>query len=310
MPLTAQAQTFLEAVAALNRPGWEELTPEQGREVFNALGDLFGEGPPISRVEDRSLPNGVDVRIYADPRSAGSVGLRQPVVMFFHGGGWVLGNLETHDSLCRRLAKESGCTIVAVDYPLSPEARFPQALQQCYDATMYVVDHADELGVLGDSLAVLGDSAGGNLAAALAMKSRDEGGPAIKLQVLLYPVIEPNFETETYKRFGEKHGLSRANMKWFWQQYLGDQQVVALAAPSRAASLTGLPPAHVVTAEYDVLRSEGEGYARSLSAAGVPTTTRRYDGNLHGFMHFAGMFDDGVAATRDVGNVLKQHLFN
>ncbi len=315
MPLTAQARMFLEAVAALNRPGWEELTPQEGREAFNGLGDLFGEGPTISRIEDRSLPGGINIRLYADSVYADSdtdskSETSQPAVIYFHGGGWVLGNLDTHDALCRRLAQASGCTIVSVDYSLSPEARFPTALQEGYEATTYVADHADELGVLGGKLAVAGDSAGGNLAAAVAMKARDEGGPAIELQVLLYPVIEPNFETDTYKQFAEKHGLSLANMQWFWQQYLGDQQPAALAAPSRAASHADLPTAHVVTAEYDVLRDEGEAYARMLALAGVPTTTRRYDGNLHGFMHFAGMFDDGVAAAHDVGKVLKQHLLN
>ena len=310
MPLTVQAQAFLDAVAAQNPPAWEDLPPQQGREAFSGLIDLFGEGPSISRVENQSLPGGINVRIYADVRNDNESDARQPVVMYFHGGGWVLGNLDTHDALCRRLAKASNCTIISVDYSLSPEARFPVALQQCYDATMYVADHAQELGVRSGNLAVAGDSAGGNLAAAVALKARDEGGPTIRLQVLIYPVIEPNFETDTYQRFAENHGLSRSNMKWFWLQYLGDQAPVALAAPSRTASLARLPAAHVVTAEYDVLRDEGEAYARRLAAAGVPTTTRRYDGNLHGFIHFAGMFDDGVAATNDIGNILKQHLLN
>ena len=310
MPLTAQAQAFLDAVAAQNPPPWEDLTPQQGRDAFSGLIDLFGEGPSVSRIENASLPGGIDVRIYADSSGSNESDARQPAVLFFHGGGWVLGNLDTHDAMCRRLAKASGCTMISVDYSLSPEARFPTALRQCYDATTYVADHAEVLGVRSEHLAVMGDSAGGNLAAAVAIKARDEGGPAIKLQVLVYPVIEPNFETETYQRFAEKHGLSRSNMKWFWQQYLGDQEPVPLAAPLRADTLAGLPAAHVVTAEYDVLRDEGEAYARKLAADGVPATTRRYDGNLHGFIHFAGVFDDGLAATRDIGDVLKQHLLN
>lgn len=308
MPLTPQAQAFLDAVAAQNSPPWESLTPQEGRAAFSGLTELFGEGPVVSRVEDQTLPGGLGLRIYSDGSESGGRSARQPAVMYFHGGGWVLGNLDTHDALCRRLAKASGCTIVSVDYSLSPEARFPQPLQECYDATKYVSDHADELGVLAGRMAVAGDSAGGNLAAAVAIKARDEGSPSIKLQVLIYPVIEPKFDTDSYEQFADNHGLSRENMKWFWQQFLGDQAPTPLAAPAQSASLAGLPSAHVITAQYDVLRDEGEAYARSLAAAGVPTSTRRYDGNLHGFIHFAGIFDDGLRATDDVAAVLRNQL--
>ncbi len=306
MPLTDQAQAFLEALAAADPPPWESLTPQEGREAFSSMTDLFGEGPSLARVENLSLPGDIQVRIFSDEEGGDKE--PSPAVLFFHGGGWVLGNLDTHDPFCRRLAKQSSCTIISVDYSLSPEARFPTALQQCYDATRYVAEHADEIGVLGDRLAIAGDSAGGNLAAAVAIKARDEGGPPIALQVLVYPVIEPNFETETYRQFGENHGLSRGNMEWFWQQYLGDQEPGPLAAPIRGTSLAGLPRAHVITAEYDVLRDEGEAYAKRLSEAGVPTTLRRYDGNLHGFLHFAAAFDDGISAATDVAKILNHHL--
>jgi acetyl esterase len=306
MPLSEQAQAFIDAIAAANPPPWESLTPREGREAFSSL-DLFGEGPSLARVENRSLPGDINVRIFSDAEGDAAVE-RRPAVLFFHGGGWVLGNLDTHDALCRRLAKKSSCTIISVDYSLSPEALFPTALQQCYDATRYVAEHADEIGVRRGRLAVAGDSAGGNLATAVAIKALDEGGPPIELQVLIYPVIEPTFETESYRQFGENHGLSRGNMEWFWQQYLGEQEPVPLAAPIRRESLAGLPRAHVITAEYDVLRDEGEAYAKKLSEAGVPTTIQRYDGNLHGFIHFAAAFDDGIAATHDVAKILNQHL--
>ena len=282
MPLTTQAQAFLDALAEQDRPPWEELSPQEGREFFNGLGDIFGEGPELDYVEDKVIPGDVSIRVFRDDADT-----PRPAVMYFHGGGWVLGNTETHDALCRRIAKSSGCAVISVDYAISPENRFPKALEDCFAATTHVADSAGEFGIDPDRIAVAGDSAGGNLAAALTLKIRDEGGPAVNLQVLIYPVIEPDFQSESYRQFATEHGLTRTTMQWFWDQYLGDQPAGPLAAPSRAASHTGLPAAHVITAEYDVLRDEGEAYARQLEAAGVPTTCKRYDGNLHGFVHFA-----------------------
>ncbi len=303
MPLTSQARAFLEAVAKQKPAGWEEMSPEQGRQIFNGFGDLFGEGPELDCVEDRTLPGDISVRLFYDQGDAS-----RPVVMYFHGGGWVLGNTQTHDALCRRIAKASGCAVVSVDYAVAPENRFPRALEDCYAATAHIADCAADFGIDATNIAVAGDSAGGNLAAAVTLKARDEAGPSIKLQVLIYPVIEPNFETESYIQFAQDHGLSRASMQWFWDQYLGDQSPDSLAAPSKAGSHQGLPAAHVITAEYDVLRDEGEAYAHRLRAAGVPTTLKRYDGNLHGFVHFAAMFDDGIQAADDIAQVLKSHL--
>ena len=305
MPLTQQAQLFLDIIAEKNPPPWEELSPQEGRETFDGFIDLFGEGPDLARVEDHTLPGDVNVRLYADDSDE-----PQPAVMYFHGGGWVLGNIQTHDALCRRIAKASGCTVISVDYGLAPENPYPKPLNDCYSATLAVADRASDIHIDSQRIAVAGDSAGGNLAAAVSLRARDHGGPAIKLQVLLYPVIEPGFETESYQQFAESHGLTKENMKWFWEQYLGAQPAGPLAAISRAETLEGLPAAHVVTAEYDVLRDEGEAFARRLIAAGVPTTSKRYDGNLHGFMHFAGMFDDGLMATQEIAEVLKSHLLN
>jgi acetyl esterase len=303
MPLTQQAQAFLDAIAENNPPGWEQLSPQEGREAFDGFIELFGEGPDVSRVEDHTLPGDVKVRLYSDES-----GESQPAVMYFHGGGWVLGNIQTHDALCQRIAKASQCTVISVDYALAPENPFPKPLDDCYSAAATVARQASDFNIDPTRIAVAGDSAGGNLAAAVSIRARDQGGPSIKLQVLLYPVIEPDFDTESYRQFADSHGLTRANMQWFWEQYLGGQSAGPLAAINRADSLHGLPPAHVVTAQYDVLRDEGEAYARQLIAAGVPTTTKRYDGNLHGFVHFAGMFDDGLIATQEIAEVLKSHL--
>lgn len=305
MPLNPQAQAFLDAIAANNPPGWEELSPQEGREAFAGFVELFGEGPALTRVEDHTLSGDVRIRLYADDDDG-----PQPAVMYFHGGGWVLGNIQTHDALCRRLAKASRCAVISVDYGLAPENPFPKPLDDCYLATTEIASHAAEFNINADRLSVAGDSAGGNLAAAVSIRSRDDDGPSIKLQVLIYPVVNPDFETESYQRFATGHGLTRASMQWFWQQYIGDREAGPLAAISKADSLQGLPPAHIVTAEYDVLRDEGESLARQLVAAGVRTTSKRYDGNLHGFVHFAGMFDDGLQAAEDIGLVLKSHLYD
>jgi acetyl esterase len=299
MPLTQQAKEFLNAIALSDPPQWQDMSPEEGRERFNSFTDLFGQGPEIAHVEDRTLPGDIDVRVYANSDEI------QPAVMYFHGGGWVLGNLETHDALCRRIAKDSECTIIAVDYALSPEHRYPKALEDCYNATKYVKKHGREFRINPRRLAVAGDSAGGNLAAAVALKARDENGPKIRHQILIYPVIEPNFDTESYQSLGTGHGLSRDTMQWFWEQYLGDQTADQYAAPGTADSLAGLPPAHVFIAEYDVLRDECESYAERINEAGGSASTSMYLGNLHGFIHFAGLFEDGIAATNKIVDVLR-----
>lgn len=303
MTLTKQARSFLDAVAEQNLPPWQDLPPTASRERFNSYTDLFGDGPELATVSDHTIPGNIRVRLYQSQSSRPA-----PAVVYFHGGGWVIGNIDTHDSLCRRLARFSDCHVISVDYSLSPEVKFPTALNECFAATQHVIDHASDFGIIADRVAVAGDSAGGNLAAAVALKSLRQGEPLIRLQVLIYPVIARAFDTESYLQFAEDHGLSRATMQWFWQQYMGDQAVTDLASPELAGSLEGLPAAHVVTAEYDVLRDEGEAYSARLQSANVPTTSRRYDGNLHGFVHFAGIFDDGIAATRDVAEVLKSHL--
>jgi acetyl esterase len=305
MPLDPQAHAFLAAIAEQNPPAWEDLTPEEGRKAFTGLAEVFGTGPEVHRVEDRNLPGSIGVRIY---RPAAEAAL--PAVMYFHGGGWVLGDLNTHDTLCRRLAAGSGSVVISVEYRRPPEHKFPGALNDCFEATRYVADHAGELGVDAKRVAVAGDSAGGNLAAAVALRARDEGGPAIHSQWLIYPVIDRQFDTGSYQSFAEGHALTRANMEWFWDQYLMGQAdaLDPYAAPGQAKSLAGLPPAHVITAEFDVLRDEGESYASRLKAAGVPVTLRRYDGMLHGFIHFTEPFDVGKQAIQDLAAAIKKSL--
>lgn len=298
-----QVRSFLDAVATQNRPGWETMPPAEGRALFASFKAVFGEGPELHRVEDRMVAEHVPVRVYWPTE-----GSHLPVVIYFHGGGWVLGDLGTHDPLCRRLAREADCVVVAVDYRLAPDAKFPAAFDDSFDATAYVSEHANEFNVDPSRLVVAGDSAGGNLAAAVAIRAAEVGSPAIRSQVLIYPVVEPHFETESYLAHAEGFGLTRRTMMWFWEQYLASQDDAAshYAVPSRAPNLSELPPAHVLTAEYDVLLSEGESYAERLQAAGVPTTIRRYDGMIHGFVHCSGVFDVGRQAISDVAGYLRQ----
>ncbi|MBP90426.1 MAG: lipase [Planctomycetaceae bacterium] len=299
-----QVRQYLDQVAAFNRPGWEEFPPPEARELFRGLIHLFGEGPEQHRVEDRKLDNGVTLRTYY-PTDASNL----PVVMYFHGGGWVIGDIDTHDSLCRRLAHESDCVVVSVNYRCAPEHKFPAAFDDCYDATRHVVEHAAELGIDPGRIAVAGDSAGGNLAAAVAIKARDQGSPEIRFQLLIYPVVEPEFEANSYRERAEGFGLRRSTMMWFWEQYLGDDADAQNPyAVLTQADLGGLPAAHVITAEYDVLLDEGEEFASKLREAGVATTLKRYDGVIHGFMHLAAILDIGRAATSDAAQELKQAL--
>jgi acetyl esterase len=265
-------------------------------------------GEEVAAVEDRTLSlNGesIPVRIYR-PSTDSKV---RPVLVWFHGGGWVIGNLESADYASRMLTNASGCVVVSVDYRLAPEHKFPAAADDCFAATQWVVEHADELGIDASKVAVGGDSAGGNLAAVVAQMAKEAGGPAIAYQALVYPVTNFSFATPSYKDNADGYLLTRASMEWFWGHYLGnegDGQHVK-ASPLLCADLSGLPPAIVITAEYDPLRDEGEAYAEALKKAGVAVESKRYDGQIHGF--FANpAIDDGADAARMVGAALAKAL--
>lgn len=306
MTLHPQAQAFLKDIAERNPPGWETMSPNEAREIFETFAEFTGPAVPIAQVRDASA-SGIPVRIYRDTSDIHSA---LPAVMFFHGGGWVLGSLDTHDALCRQIAKQSGCVVIAVDYGLAPENAFPGPLEDCFAATESVARQGPAIGVDPNRIAVVGDSAGGNLAAAVAIRANRSGGPKIDYQVLIYPVIDVNFDSASYLDYAEGFGLTRKNMRWFWRQHVGDLSgdVDPLAALLRCDSLAGLPPAHVITAEYDVLRDEGELFAAKLLNDGVQTTQKRYDGQLHGFIHLAGVFDVGVEAVSEISRLLRSRL--
>ncbi len=235
-----------------------------------------------------------------------------PLLVYFHGGGWVLGNLDTHDPLCRALANESGCVVVSVDYRLAPEHRFPAAVEDCYAAAGWVAANAALLKGDPKRVAIGGDSAGGNLAAAVALKAQDQGGPALAYQLLLYPITNYSFDTVSYRENARGYLLSREDMVWYWDHYLGPEGegLDPYASPLRAEDLRGLPPALVITAEYDPLRDEGEAFAARLAAAGVPVTATRYDGLVHGFLRFARAMGQGRRALEQIGEVMSGTIGN
>lgn len=297
MPLDPQIQALLEKQAGAPKPS--EQSVADARAAMLARPRVPGPDMPQ---EDRVIPGpggDIPIRVYRPHDADGGV------LVYYHGGGWVLGNLDTHNGNCRNLAAHSGSTVVAVDYRLAPEHRFPAAADDAYAAAAWVAANAGELGVDAARLAVGGESAGGNLAAVVCHMARDRGGPAIVQQWLAYPVIDHAFETESYAVNGAGFGLERASMEWFWNHYLGpggDGSSV-YASPIRASSLAGLPPAVVITCEYDVLRDEGNAYAVALSKAGVPVELRCVPGVNHAFL---GMPVSAAAAAYDeIGRLLR-----
>jgi acetyl esterase len=284
MPLDPQARAVLDALASVPLPDIWQTTPAEFRALTSRLRAPAPE-IPVGRVENRAVPGPggpLPLRLYW-PREAPAGPL--PALVYFHGGGWVIGDLESHDGTCRELANGARCLVASVDYRLAPEARFPAAADDCSAATRWLAANAAALGVDPARIAVGGDSAGGNLAAVVALRARDAGGPALVHQLLVYPVTDCAFDTASYRENAEGYFLTREMMRWFWQQYLEKPEHGAdpSASPLRAPTLAGVAPATVLTAEYDPLRDEGEAYARRLAQAGVPVSLTRYDGMFHGF---------------------------
>jgi acetyl esterase len=285
MPLHPALQTYLDAAATLDLPPLRDQPLDELRENVMIFAEA-GASPaqPVARVEDRELDTDAGAlwaRCYAP--SAGGEPL--PVIAYLHGGGWVFMGIETHDRICRRLANATGALVVSIDYRLAPEHPFPAALDDCEAAVAWLAEHAGDIGGDPRRLAVAGDSAGGNLAAAVALRAA-AAGPAVAAQVLVYPVTDAGQETGSYRDLATGYLLTAEDMAFFWECYLGadGDPHDAFAAPLQAADLSGLPPALVLTAEYDPLRDEGEAYARRLDGFDVPVEWHRYDGVTHGFL--------------------------
>ena len=268
---------------------------------------LSGPGEAVAEVRDVSVPGpggALRVRLFR-PAHAGPL----PLVVYVHGGGWVIGSIEGFDPLCRALANAAGALVASVDYRLAPEHPFPAAPDDVCAAVRWLADHARELDADPDRIAVAGDSAGGNLATVAARRLRDAGGPPLRFQALIYPVCDSALDTASYRECGEGPGLTTASMRRFWDLYLdGADGRHPDASPLRAEDLSGLPPAFVLTVTADVLRDEGEAYARALEAAGVPVTLRRYDGAVHGFFRWLAVSRLAREAVAEVGAALRANL--
>jgi acetyl esterase len=307
MPLDPQAQDFLKRLAAANLPSFQEQTVAQVRSQMNMSTRFLGELPRVARIEDRWIPGpGGRLRVRIITPQAAGTGPR-PVLVYFHGGGWVLGNIESHEGIYRAVANAAGVIVVTVDYRLAPEHRFPAAALDAHAATAWAAEHAAEFGGDPQRIAVAGDSSGGNLAAVTCLMARDRGGPRLAFQVLLYPITDCDLNNASYTDCAEGFFLTRSEMTWYWEHYVEklDDRCNPHVSPSRAADLSGLPPALLITAEFDVLRDEGEAYARQLEAAGVAVKLRRYDGMIHGFIRRYPFFDQGRAAIEEIGRELR-----
>jgi len=295
VPLDQQAQALLDRLLGL-LPPLNSFTPAEARRLSRELSPKLVASPEtVAAVENVMIPGSGDqipVRIYIPSKDE-----LLPVLVYFHGGGWVLGDLDSVDSLCRSLADASGCMVASVDYRLAPEHKFPAAVEDAYSATKWIADNATDLN--GDSrrIAVAGDSAGGNLAAAVSLMARDRGGPRVVYQLLVCPVTNHAFDTASYSDNGEGYWLTKEDMKWFWNHYLRADQdgKNPYASPLLAENLTSLPPAFVITAEFDPLRDEGEAYAARLRKSGVPVKMTRYSGMIHGFINIADLRQSRVA---------------
>jgi acetyl esterase len=309
MPLHPQVAPLLEQLNSTEGPGFESLPPDEARTIFSNLA-LLDAKEEVARVEDRTVPGPggpIPVRIYTPVTPAGVA--PTGTVLFLHGGGFVVGDLDTHDGTCRMLANRSGAMVVAVDYRLAPEARAPAALEDSMAALAWVVEHAAELGATNDKVAVAGDSAGGNLAALVCQRARDLGGPSLAFQLLIYPATDLTMGHPSIVENGEGHLLTKTGMEWFMRHYLGDADPKDPAvSPLFVDSCIGLPPAMVITAEFDPLRDEGEAYAQRLQADGVPVEAIRYDGQIHAFVGMAAILDDARDAIDRSGAALKGAL--
>lgn len=296
--LEPTTQAFIDSLAAHAGPPIYTLSPADARNVLAGA-----QSQPVAKLpaqeEDRVLPVGptgkVAVRI-VKPKGARGV---LPAVVYFHGGGWVLGDKNTHDRLIREIANGAHVAVIFVDYDRSPEAQYPVPIEQAYAATAYVAKHPAEFGIDANRIAVAGDSVGGNMTAAVTLLAKERGGPKLRYQVLFYPVTDANFEDGSYNEFANGPWLTKAAMKWFWNAYAPNEadRAKITASPLRASldDLKGLPPALVITDENDVLRDEGEAYARKLTQAGVPVTSVRYNGTIHDFAMLNALADTPAA---------------
>ncbi len=320
MPLDPQLSAMADAMA--NNPdavATHELTPAKAREGYNALATMLGPVEEVAEVSNRAIPGpagDIPLRIYS-PHKPHKSGGSDPlgIFVFYHGGGWVIGDLDSHDRECRALCNGAGCIVVSVHYRLAPEHRFPAAPEDAYAALRWVADNAALIGGDPDRLAVGGDSAGGNLAAVVTLMARDQGGPALRFQLLIYPATDAR-DGDAYRSITQNAAgpfLSKETMAYFQAHYFGSGNTSAKrsdprASPIAAPSHANLPPALVVTAEFDPLRDEGEAYARALEKAKVPVRLHRYDGMAHLFFQLSPVLAQGKELLSEASTALREAL--
>jgi acetyl esterase len=298
---------LLDQMAANPMPKLWEIPPAAGREMYKGMSAMLDpQNVPIGKVEDRKIPGPggeIPIRIYT-PVGGGAGAL--PAVVFFHGGGFVIGDLNTHDALCRQLSNEAKARVIAVDYRLAPENKFPAAADDCFAALKWVASQASAIGVDANRIAVCGDSAGGNLSAVVCQLAKHAGGPQIVYQVLMYPTTIAHAKTDSMKAFEKGYFLEREAMDWFFDAYVpkGHDLKDPKLAPFYG-DVRGLPPAYVITAGFDPLKDEGKHYADKMAAAGVPVSYKDYPALVHGFFNMSGVVPQAKDAIQDVAAKLK-----
>jgi len=305
--LDPAVRLLLDAIKAQGNPPLESVPVADARKAAaESLKPVEGAREPVRAIEDLRVPGPggeIPIRVYTPDAPS-----PRPALVYFHGGGWVLCDLDTHDVPCMAIAHRAGAVVVAVDYRLAPEHKFPAAVEDAYAATVWVAQNAGRLGIDPQRISVGGDSAGGNLAAVVALKSRDHKGPRIALQAMIYPVTDlSSFGTASYREFADGFQLTKSGMEWFRDLYLRNAEDGRNpdASPLLASDLGGLPPALVITAECDPLRDEGEAYAKRLEAAGVPVTCTRYAGMIHPFFSLAGAIPQALEAYQQVADAVR-----
>jgi len=303
--LDAATTALLQQLAAAGGPPMHEVAPTAARARMAGLAALYPPGPEPARAEDVSVPTragSLPVRVLAPASPRG-------VLLYLHGGGWVVGSPAEHETLGRELAQRTGCTVVLGSYRLAPESPWPAAVEDAWDLLAWVDTNRADLAGPDAPLVVAGDSAGGNLATIVARHARDAGGPSVAAQVLIYPVVDHDFDNGSYTDPANQLALNRDTLRWFWDHYVAEEhRDHPDVSPARATDLTGLPPAVVLTAEHDVLRDEGEAYAEALRAAGVPASCRRFAGQMHGFFTMVGLLPASAEALDHVASELDRHL--
>jgi acetyl esterase len=304
--LAPEIRGILEAMAAQGAPPVETLPVEEARKAAYGMLALAGEPEQVGRIEDRRIPvrsGEITVRIYT-PEGEGPF----PGVVFLHGGGWVICDLETHDTVCRAICRRANAVVVAVGYRLAPEHKFPVPLEDSEDATQWTAANAAALGIDPARLAIAGDSAGANMATVIAARARDARGPALALQVMVYPVTTLlSRDTASHEEFGEDHFLTMESMEWFKSNLLTNPEDARdpNVSPALLQDLRGLPPALVITAECDPLRDEGEAYAHRMQEAGVPVTLTRYAGMIHPFLNMLGATAGAQKAVDEIAAAVR-----